>query len=254
MMAQTGVLLQPGKTEENSLSLQLIQQVLATRVKVGGLNQGAPQYDLAYDFQESHLLDWFLKRALDISASILTIIVFSPLFLLIALLIRIDSHGPILFSQVRVGYRGKRFHMYKFRSMSTDAEDRLKQLLQSNENEVMFKLKEDPRVTRIGKILRKFSLDEFPQLINVLRGEMSLVGPRPPLPREVSQYEPWHFCRFSTLPGLTGTWQVFGRSSIQNFDHVVALDFHYLENFSIFKDIELILRTIPAVILAKGSY
>lgn len=253
-MARAWDLQKSAGSRNESVSIQFVRQVLEKKARRGHEAVMPFNYYWAYDFPTAKPLDWLLKRSFDILASLLTLALLFPFFLLIALAIRLDSSGPVLFSQVRVGHRGKRFHMLKFRSMSQDAEFRQADLLEDNENEVMFKIKDDPRITRIGKFLRKYSLDEFPQLLNVLKGEMSLVGPRPPLPREVSMYQPWHHSRLSTLPGLTGAWQVFGRSNIQNFDQVVSLDFYYLENFSFLNDLRLILRTIPVVISAKGSY
>ncbi len=197
--------------------------------------------------------EWSIKRLFDITASLFGLILISPLLLLIALLIKLDSKGPLLFKQERVGFDGRRFHMYKFRSMSVDAEKVLKDLLQFNEtNDVMFKMTNDPRMTRVGRILRKYSLDELPQLLNVLRGEMSLVGPRPPIVREVETYQPWHYIRFSTLPGLTGLWQVSGRSTINDFDMVVKLDSSYIKNWSLWMDFKILLKTIPVVLGGKA--
>src|SRR5690606_9627045 len=140
------------------------------------------------------------------------------------------------------------FYMYKIRSMYPDAEERLAELLKHNEiKNGMFKMQNDPRITPVGKILRKYSLDELPQLINVLRGEMSLVGPRPPLERELKDYKDWHYVRFSVLPGLTGEWQVSGRSSIKNFDDVVNLDFKYIRSWNFWQDLRILLKTIPVV-------
>jgi lipopolysaccharide/colanic/teichoic acid biosynthesis glycosyltransferase len=211
-------------------------------------------YSLMYDHIQGRRLEWGCKRAIDIVVSALGLVLLFPLFLLIALAIRLESPGPALFTQERVGYRRKPFKMYKFRSMYLDAEDRLRLLLAQNESSVMFKMRHDPRVTRVGKLLRRFSLDEFPQLLNVLQGDMSLVGPRPPIVRELQAYKRWHYVRFATLPGMTGLWQVIGRSEITNFDDVVSLDAHYIEHWNVWSDLALIVKTIPAVLSAKGSY
>jgi exopolysaccharide biosynthesis polyprenyl glycosylphosphotransferase len=211
-------------------------------------------YSTLYDYRKNRRAEWLCKRLFDVTFSLLCMLVLMPFFVLIALAIRLDSRGPVVFRQKRIGYRGKPFYMYKFRSMHMNAEDRLHRLLAQNETSVMFKIKADPRVTRVGKFLRKFSLDEFPQLLNVLRGEMSLVGPRPPIIRELSMYQPWHYVRFSVLPGMTGMWQVYGRSDIRNFDDVVCLDAKYIENWSLSTDLSLILKTVPTVLSAKGSY
>ena len=198
---------------------------------------------------------WLLKRMLDYSLGLTALILFSPILLMIAIGIKLDSPGPILFKQTRIGMNGRRFEMFKFRSMYTDAEARLEKLMAKNESSKgMFKMANDPRVTPIGKILRKFSLDELPQIFNVLRGEMSLVGPRPPLVRELEHYEPWHYVRFGSMPGMTGLWQVSGRSNIKSFDQVVQLDYQYISEWHFPLDIKLIFKTIPAVLFAKGAH
>jgi lipopolysaccharide/colanic/teichoic acid biosynthesis glycosyltransferase len=246
--------MQPSVLErkQNALFLERVAQSLNASAPL--LDEEREHYYRAYDFPKTHPGQWLLKRALDTFAALMALAVFFPLFLLIGLAIRLDSPGPILFYQERVGLRGKPFRMLKFRSMVLNAEQRLSELSSTEGSGKMFKLKQDPRITRVGKFLRKFSLDELPQLINVLRGEMSLVGPRPPLPREVQAYQPWHHVRLATLPGMTGVWQVFGRSDILDFDQVVALDQQYLKNFSFVNDLILIAQTIPAVISTKGSY
>ncbi|MFE8884420.1 sugar transferase [Pseudarthrobacter enclensis] len=194
------------------------------------------------------------KRLFDVVIAIILIVVAAPLFLVIALLVRIDSRGPILFRQERVGMEGKRFYMLKFRSMVVDAEQKLADLAQQNEGHgVLFKMRNDPRVTRIGKILRKFSLDELPQLFNILSGAMSLVGPRPPLPREVEAYENDVRRRLLVKPGLTGLWQVSGRSDL-SWQDSVRLDLYYVENWSLAGDLVIILRTVRAVFHSNGAY
>jgi lipopolysaccharide/colanic/teichoic acid biosynthesis glycosyltransferase len=198
---------------------------------------------------------WILKRLLDYSLGLTALLIFSPIMLAIAIGIKLDSPGPILFKQTRIGMNGRRFEMFKFRSMFTDAETRLEKLLSQNESgKGMFKMTNDPRITRLGHVLRKFSLDELPQIFNVLRGEMSLVGPRPPLLRELKEYEPWHYVRFGSMPGMTGLWQVSGRSSITNFDQVVQLDYQYISQWHFPLDVKLILKTIPAVLFARGAH
>jgi len=177
-----------------------------------------------------------------------------PIWLLIMLLIKTSSRGPVFYQQERVGRGGKPFGMYKFRSMVADAEIRIKELKGANEaSGPLFKMKDDPRITPIGKWMRKFSVDEFPQLINVLKGEMSLVGPRPPLPREVETYSQHDWRRMEVVPGMTGLWQVSGRSSL-TFDEMVRLDLFYIENWSVGLDLSLIARTVPAVLFARGAY
>jgi len=194
------------------------------------------------------------KRAFDLVVSTLIVVIGLPVWLIIASAVKLSSDGPILHSQERVGLHGAKFGMYKFRSMYVDADARLAEVMSGNEaSGPLFKMKEDPRVTRTGKWLRKFSLDEFPQILNVIKGDMSLVGPRPPLPREVSGYNLHDWRRLEVVPGMTGLWQVSGRSSL-TFDEMVRLDLFYIENWSMGLDITIIFRTIPAVLFARGAY
>lgn len=194
-----------------------------------------------------------IKRALDVTLSGAALLALAPLLLLVALAIKLTSPGPILFRQVRVGLRGRHFHMLKFRSMVVDAEARLAALQANNEQSgPVFKMTHDPRVTRIGRIIRKYSIDELPQLINILRGEMSIVGPRPPVPAEVAHYEPWQRRRLSVRPGLTCHWQVQGRNSI-GFDEWMYLDMQYVDQSSISTDLSLVARTIPVVVTGQGA-
>jgi exopolysaccharide biosynthesis polyprenyl glycosylphosphotransferase len=194
------------------------------------------------------------KRLFDIAVSGILIILSAPLMIVLALLIKADSRGPVLFRQERVGIEGAHFKMLKFRSMVVDAEDRLADLTHQNEgNGVLFKLKNDPRVTRIGGFIRKFSLDELPQLFNILGGSMSLVGPRPPLPREVEAYEQDVRRRLLVKPGLTGLWQVSGRSNL-SWQDSVRLDLYYVENWSLAGDLVILLRTVRAVFHSTGAY
>lgn len=197
---------------------------------------------------------WFVKRTFDFTSCFIGIVMLIPLFLALAVLIKLESDGPLIFKQKRIGLYGKQFYMYKFRSMKNNADSEFERLKEFNEtNQKMFKMVNDPRITKVGKFLRKYSLDELPQLFNVLKGEMSLVGPRPPIQREVDQYEPWHYLRFSTLPGLTGMWQVRGRSDITEFDKVVKLDYQYVSSWNLFLDFRLLLETIPVVLFGKGA-
>ncbi|MEJ2749348.1 MAG: sugar transferase, partial [Anaerolineae bacterium] len=183
-----------------------------------------------------------------------TLIFVSPFMGLVALIIKLDSPGPVFFQQERVGKWGKTFGCYKFRSMYVDAEARKAELMDQNEADgVVFKMKNDPRVTRVGRIIRKLSIDELPQLINVIRGDMSLVGPRPPVPIEVAQYKFDQLHRLDTIPGITGLQQVSGRSNL-DFKRWVELDLEYIAEQSLLKDIEILLRTIPAVIFGRGAY
>lgn len=195
-----------------------------------------------------------LKRLLDVSVALIAIVLSSPIMLLTALAIKLDSRGPILFQQTRVGKDGEHFSCYKFRSMYIDAEQRLRDLMSRNEVDgPVFKMKRDPRVTRVGRIIRKLSIDELPQFFNVLKGEMSVVGPRPALPSEVARYTYEQIGRLHAIPGITGLQQVSGRSDI-DFKRWVELDLQYIAEQSLWKDIEILIKTIPAVIFSKGAY
>ena len=196
-----------------------------------------------------------VKRAVDVAGAATLIILGLPFLLLIALAVRVTSRGPALYKSVRSGQDGRAFKVYKFRSMYADADQRRAALLQLNESEggVLFKLRSDPRVTPVGRLLRKFSIDELPQLINVLGGSMSLVGPRPPLPDEVERYNPHVHRRLLVKPGMTGLWQVSGRSDL-SWDESVRLDLYYVENWSLTLDLAIIARTIWAVVRASGAY
>ncbi|MDI3339331.1 MAG: undecaprenyl-phosphate glucose phosphotransferase [Sphaerobacter sp.] len=209
------------------------------------------------EIKEARIRGWnyAVKRAMDIVIATTVLTLCAPLMLLIALAIKLDSEGPVLFGQERVGKDGRRFTLYKFRSMCQDAEQKKAELMRlaTPKDGLLFKLKDDPRVTRVGRILRRTSLDELPQFINVLLGDMSVVGPRPQVPSEVAAYADWHYQRLLVTPGLTGLWQVNGRSDL-TFDEMVKLDLYYAENWSPWLDIKLILRTIPAVLLGRGAY
>ena len=185
-----------------------------------------------------------IKRLIDIICSFLGLLVLSPLFIIIAIIIKTTSKGTVFFSQKRVGKNGKEFDMYKFRSMVVNAEELKEKLAAQNEmSGPMFKMKDDPRVTKVGKFIRKTSIDELPQLWNVLKGDMSLVGPRPSLPKEVAQFESWMYKRLEVKPGLTCYWQVSGRNNI-DFEDWMKLDIRYVEERSLFVDVKLILKTI----------
>lgn len=195
-----------------------------------------------------------VKRAVDVGLALLLGVVCLPLAALLALLIKLTSHGPVLFRQVRCGLSGRPFTFYKLRTMTEDAEERLAEVAHLNEHDgPVFKSSHDPRVTAFGRFLRRFSLDEIPQLWNVLKGEMSLVGPRPPLPDEVARYEKWQRRRLSMKPGLTGLWQVSGRSDLPSFDQWMELDLAYIDNWSLTLDAKILLRTIPTVLSGKGA-
>ncbi|WP_449598720.1 sugar transferase [Niallia sp. Marseille-Q9988] len=196
-----------------------------------------------------------MKRAIDIIGSFCGLVVLSFCFVIIAFLIKIeDPKGKVFFKQLRVGKNGRKFYMYKFRSMASDAEERLKELLVLNEvSGAMFKMKDDPRVTKVGKFIRKTSIDELPQLFNVLKGDMSLVGPRPPLPREVEEYSAYDKQRLLVTPGCTGLWQVSGRSNI-GFEEMVELDLYYIKERSIFFDCKIMLKTVLVLFGSKDAY
>ncbi len=197
---------------------------------------------------------FLLKRIIDVIVSPILLVLTSPLVALIIISIKLNSAGPVFVKQQRIGRLGKPFTFYKFRSMVADAQDQLTSLLVQNQADgPIFKMKDDPRVTYVGRIIRRFSMDELPQLYNVLRGEMSLVGPRPAFPHEVEQYRDWHLRRLSVAPGMTGLWQVSGRSDLP-FDEMALLDLWYVENWSLSLDLKILLRTIPAVLFGYGAY
>jgi lipopolysaccharide/colanic/teichoic acid biosynthesis glycosyltransferase len=195
------------------------------------------------------------KRTLDVVGSACALLVVSPLLALIALLIKLEDRGPVLFPQIRVGRHGREFRMLKFRSMKVDAEARLEEVLKNNHHAtgVTFKIKDDPRITRVGKWARKFSFDELPQFYNVLVGDMSLVGPRPPLPREVARYTRADRRRLAITPGITCIWQISGRAEI-DFPGQVQLDVRYIESRSFWQDIKILCKTVPAVLSGHGAY
>lgn len=195
------------------------------------------------------------KRAFDVCFSAAVLLLLSPLFLVLALLIKLEDRGPVFFRQVRVGRHGREFFMFKFRSMRPDAEQRLRELLARNQHAtgVTFKIKDDPRVTRVGRWLRKFSLDELPQFYNVFRGDMSVVGPRPPVPREVALYTLADRRRLTVQPGITCLWQISGRAQI-DFHGQVELDVRYIESRGFWKDLVIITKTLPAIVSGTGAY
>ena len=215
--------------------------------------QAVPDGFLHYLSVKPHPVQVFLKRALDILVAALALIVLSPVLLVTALAVKLTSHGPVLFPQERVGLHGRHFAMLKFRSMVVDAEARLAQLAAANEQTgPVFKMRRDPRVTPVGRIIRKFSIDELPQIVNVLKGDMSIVGPRPPLPSEVGRYEAWQLRRLSVRPGLTCVWQVSGRNAI-GFRDWMLLDLQYIDHWSLAEDLSLIVKTVPVVVTGRGA-
>jgi len=228
-----------------------ILEIIASRVSTDEIG-GIPLLSI----REIRLqgLNALLKRMVDILLSSAVLLVLSPVLLLVIAAIKIDSRGPIFFTQQRMGKDGKVFLLYKFRSMITGAEDLFAKVVEEKGGDLIrFKAKDDPRITRVGKILRKLSIDEVPQLMNVLKGDMSLVGPRPPVPLEVERYSEWHRKRLRVRPGITGLWQVSGRSELP-FEDMVRLDIYYIENWSLWMDFRIILRTFPAVLFGSGAY
>ncbi|MCK9485359.1 MAG: sugar transferase [Dehalococcoidia bacterium] len=198
-------------------------------------------------------LPWW-KRSIDVAVSAVGLVLLAPFFGLVAIVVRLDSAGSAFFGQERMGANGSTFICWKFRSMHQDAEAQAPLLAARNQaNGLIFKMKDDPRRTRVGKVLRKTSIDELPQLWNVLRGEMSLVGPRPPLPSEVERYEPEHWARLRGVPGITGLWQVRARHR-HDFTEMLEMDLEYLEDISPVNDLRILLLTIPAVLMARGSH
>ena len=195
-----------------------------------------------------------VKRLIDIVGVLIAIPLSSPIMVLATILIKLDSPGPVLFAQERAGKDGKSFKMLKFRSMVVNAEELLDRLEQSSRSPVpVLKIKDDPRITRVGHFMRRWSIDELPQLFNVLKGDMSLVGPRPEESRIVEQYSSWHCKRLTAKPGLTGPMQVNGRGDL-SFEERARLEIDYIENYTLLRDIEILLKTIPAIILGHGAY
>jgi exopolysaccharide biosynthesis polyprenyl glycosylphosphotransferase len=214
--------------------------------------QGPPLFELRPPVLAG--TDWVVKKTFDLGVSLAVLVVGLPLWLLIALAVKVDSRGPVLYRDRRVGVGEREFGMFKFRTMVLGAAEQQQVLEQRNEaGGALFKIREDPRVTRVGRLLRRLSIDELPQVLNVLRGEMSLVGPRPLPLRDFEQLEAWHRKRYHVLPGITGLWQISGRSNL-TFDDLVRLDFYYIENWSIWLDISILVKTLPAVLAGRGAY
>lgn len=225
-----------------------------SRILVGHLGDDDPLPVVTYYRMTLDPTQLFLKRLMDVVGGAVGMAIVAMLFPLIALAIKVDSPGPVLFRQKRVGQNGRLFDCYKFRTMATDAEARKKDLAARNEmTGAIFKIKDDPRITRVGRFLRKTSLDELPQFWNVLSGEMSLVGTRPPTPDEVEQYEEWQRARISIKPGLTGMWQTSGRNQIRDFNKICELDVSYIDNWSVWLDLRLIMKTIAVVFAGSGA-
>lgn len=227
---------------------------------------GGLVYPAGLNVRDRMWIETFVKRLVDVAAALFVIVVGFPFFLAIALLIKLTSKGPVFFSQERIGEGGRIFTLFKFRTMRPNNDDaihreftrsfiegRLGQTTVDQRTASVYKLKNDPRVTAVGAFLRKTSLDEFPQFINVLRGEMTLVGPRPPLSYEIEHYKDWHKLRLAVKPGLTGLWQVSGRSAVP-FNEMVMLDLYYIEHWSLLLDLKIMLRTIPVMLFGSGGF
>ncbi|WP_369833314.1 sugar transferase [Companilactobacillus pabuli] len=208
-----------------------------------------------FEYQERRYLYKGIKRIFDFVASFIGLVLLSPLFLIVAIAIKIeDPKGPVFYSQIRLGKKQEPFKMYKFRSMVVDADKHLKELLDENEIEgAMFKMKEDPRVTKVGEFIRKYSIDELPQLVNVLLGNMSLVGPRPPLPREVKEYTEYDKLRLAVKPGCTGLWQISGRNDV-GFHEMVELDLKYIDHRGFWFDMYVLFKTVGVFVHPNVAY
>jgi len=232
----------------------LMRRLIAAQTSAGRLSLSVRTYCCAQLWLWALSVGDFIKRLFDMIVSAFFLAALSPLFALIMLAIRMEDGKPVIFEQIRVGRHGKHFKMYKFRSMRPDAEQQLEKLLARNHHKegVTFKIKDDPRLTRVGKWLRKFSFDELPQFYNVFRGDMSLVGPRPPVPREVAKYTLADRRRLAIKPGITCFWQIGGRAEI-DFSGQVELDVRYIEQQSLFIDIKILAKTVPAVLSGKGA-
>jgi len=240
--------------ETEGISIHLAVDYFQLTLSQGRQNElnGFPL--ITFETTPNKFLHLIFKRLSDIVISSLSLTVLSPFLLVISVLIKATSPGSVFFKQVRCGLNGRKFTMYKFRTMVNGAEARLEALLAKNQMQgPVFKMDHDPRVTRVGRLLRKMSLDELPQLFNVLKGDMSIVGPRPPIPKEVKSYEPWHRRRLSMRPGITCIWQVNGRNAITDFNRWTKLDLYYIDHWSLGLDLKIMLKTIPTVILGVGA-
>jgi exopolysaccharide biosynthesis polyprenyl glycosylphosphotransferase len=239
--------------EELGVQFSMDANFLGLRVAKANLQDIEGWSVLSFTSTPSSAEAMIIKRLLDIGASIMALIILSPIFLLTAVAIKLSDGGPVFFGQERSGLFGRTFKMWKFRSMVINAEELKKGL--ENQNEMggpVFKIKKDPRITGFGRFIRKSSIDELPQIWNVLMGDMSLVGPRPPIPSEVEKYERWQMRRLSMRPGITCIWQVSGRNNI-DFESWMKLDLQYIDNWTLFLDIKLLLKTVPVVLLRKGA-
>ena len=266
-LGQEGTLAMMSRCMQAQLPVRLVNDILHLIVSDTQVEtiDGIPTYDIRSETTPQ--LGLFIKRAFDLVVAILVLTLFGPLFLFIGMLIKIFSPGPVLFKQVRAGQHGREFTMCKFRTMKLETDDSIHREYATNfiqgrkldfadakrEKDQVFKMTTDPRITPIGHVLRRTSLDELPQILNVLRGDMSIVGPRPPIFYELNHYKEWHKKRLRAKPGLTGLWQVSGRSSVP-FDEMVLLDLYYIDHWSLKTDLEILFRTIPVVLFGEGAY
>lgn len=240
--------------DEMGVNCHYCVEIQGTHAERSKIDEFGSYSVITYTRFQSSYKRLLIKRVMDIAGGLAGIVITLIFFPFVALAIKVDSPGPVLFSQIRIGRNGRRFKIYKFRSMYIDAEERKKELEKQNEMQgLMFKMENDPRVTRVGKFIRKTSIDELPQFYNVLKGDMSLVGTRPPTADEFEKYNQYYRRRISMTPGLTGMWQVSGRSEIENFDDVVKYDLEYIDNWSLTLDVKILLRTIWVVFAGKGS-
>lgn len=242
--------------EEKGVTVSVLLDLFPHQHARIGISDVGPLPLITFHTVSLNIVQLFIKRCMDVVGAIVGIILTSVIWIITAAAIKIDSKGPIFFKQNRVGLNGRIFKLYKFRSMYIDAEQRKKELLDRNQiaNGLMFKVKNDPRITRVGKFIRRASIDELPQFINVLKGDMSLVGTRPPTVDEVEKYDNRHWRRISIKPGITGMWQVSGRSNISDFEDVVKLDVQYIDQWSILLDIKIIIKTILVILNRKGAF
>jgi exopolysaccharide biosynthesis polyprenyl glycosylphosphotransferase len=239
---------------EREIKLSVVSPLRGRALPVLRISQVADLPVLDYETWDVSRSTLMLKRCFDVTVSAAALVVLAPLFPLVALAIRLDSRGPVIFSQLRAGTGGRPFRMYKLRTMAADAEESLSEIVRLEElREPMFKLRNDPRVTRMGRLLRRFSLDELPQLINVLRGEMSIVGPRPEQQDLVQRYEPEHRFRLDVKPGMTGPMQVFGRGEL-TFAERLAVELDYVENMSLARDMRILFQTVPVIVRGTGAF
>lgn len=240
--------------DEMGVNCHYCVEIQGTHAERSKIDEFGSYSVITYTRFQSSYKRLLIKRVMDIAGGLAGIVITLIFFPFVALAIKVDSPGPVLFSQIRIGRNGRRFKIYKFRSMYIDAEERKKELEKQNEMQgLMFKMENDPRITRVGKFIRKTSIDELPQFYNVLKGDMSLVGTRPPTADEFEKYNQYYRRRISMTPGLTGMWQVSGRSEIENFDDVVKYDLEYIDNWSLTLDVKILLRTIWVVFAGKGS-